>query len=316
MTTILYIAAGERLIRDGIVEYANIGMTKYTAEERVKCSDYARKAAGGRWIILAQFDVTGHSDYAVREVLRKRGFVINPDDTSNIEEAKFYLPKQEVIDIISSCVSELQGRDGLILPEAGLSQSQYNAACNVIRAIEDGKRTIIAELCARFGKTIWGGVLARELNANLTIVASYVLTSLTSFKNDLTRFEQFRDFVIVDADPDVKGWESDIRSALASEKQVIVLLSMCNSSKRQSKLDFLFGLDVNRRLLIVDEADFGVHKANQSKPLVEGRRDDDVVILMTGTNGDKAASIWPVDHYLSVTYPELLIEKNRSKLAS
>jgi hypothetical protein len=30
---------------------------------------------------------------------------------------------------------------------------------------------------------------------------------------------------------------------------------------------------------------------------------------MTGTNGDKAAGIWPVDHYLSVTYPELLIEK-------
>jgi hypothetical protein len=35
---------------------------------------------------------------------------------------------------------------------------------------------------------------------------------------------------------------------------------------------------------------------------------------MTGTNGDKAASIWPVDHYLSVTYPELLIEKHKDRL--
>ena len=41
------------------------------------------------------------------------------------------------------------------LPVAGLSQNQYDAANNVLEAISAGKRTIIAELCARFGKTIW-----------------------------------------------------------------------------------------------------------------------------------------------------------------
>ena len=211
-------------------------------------------------------------------------------------------------------INELLKRVGQTLPEAGLSQNQHDAAINVIAAVEEGKRTIVAELCARFGKTIWGGALAREMGANLTIVASYVLTSFTSFKKDLTSFEQFRNFVIVEAD--AGDWKSEVESALASEKQVVVLLSMCVGSKRQSKIDFLFGLDVARRLLLVDEADFGVHKPSQSKPLVEGRRSDDVVILMTGTNGDKAASIWPVDHYLSVTYPELIIEKRRSELAN
>lgn len=83
---------------------------------------------------------------------------------------------------------------------------------------------------------------------------------------------------------------------------------MCSGGRRQDKIDFLFDLDVVR-LVIIDEADFGVHRANQSTPLIEARGVQDVVILMTGTNGDKAASIWPVDHYLSVTYPELLIEK-------
>jgi hypothetical protein len=57
-----------------------------------------------------------------------------------------------------------------------------------------------------------------------------------------------------------------------------------------------------------------VHQVKQSQPLIEARKDTDVVILMTGTNGDKAASIWPVDHYLSVTYPELLIEKHKDRL--
>jgi hypothetical protein len=75
----------------------------------------------------------------------------------------------------------------------------------------------------------------------------------------------------------------------------------------------LFGQPVNK-LVIVDEADFGVHQVKQSQPLIEARGQDDVVVLMTGTNGDKAASIWPVDHYLSVTYPELLMEKHADRL--
>lgn len=200
-------------------------------------------------------------------------------------------------------------RHGQLLPEAGLSQNQYDAARNVIDAMQKGKRTVVAELCARFGKTIWSGALIRETDAQLTIVASYVLTSFTSFKKDLTSFEQFRDLQIIEAGDD--GWENDVASAIVGKKQCVVLLSMCQGSRRQDKINFLFGLDV-KRLVIVDEADFGVHQVKQSKPLIEARGSDDTVILMTGTNGDKAASVWPVDHYLSVTYPELLMEKKLS----
>ena len=198
-------------------------------------------------------------------------------------------------------------RVGQPLPVAGLSQNQHDAAYNVLDNIYHGKRTIIAELCARFGKTIWSGVLVRESNADLTIVASYVLTSFASFLKDLTSFEQFRNLVIVDtSEPD---YQEKIDNGLSDNKQVVALLSMCGGENRQKKIDYLFNTPVNR-LVLIDEADFGVHKQNQSKPLIDARNPDDVVVLMTGTNGDKAASIWPVDHYLSVTYPELLIEKN------
>jgi hypothetical protein len=192
------------------------------------------------------------------------------------------------------------------LPLAGLSQNQYSAADNVLTAIAEGKRTIVAELCARFGKTIWSGALIRETDKQLTIVASYVLTSFASFKKDLSSFEQFRDFILIDAGEE--DWEDHIQNAINGRLQTVVFLSMCAGGRRQEKIDFLFGQPVDK-LVIVDEADFGVHKAGQSKPLIEARSEDDVIILMTGTNGDKAASIWPVDHYLSVTYPELLIEK-------
>lgn len=192
------------------------------------------------------------------------------------------------------------------LPIAGLSQNQYSAAENVLTAIGEGKRTIVAELCARFGKTIWSGTLIRETDKQLTIVASYVLTSFASFKKDLSSFEQFRNFVLVDAGEE--DWEDHVQNAINSGLQTVVFLSMCVGGRRQEKIDFLFRQSVDK-LVIVDEADFGVHKAGQSKPLIEARGEDDVIVLMTGTNGDKAASIWPVDHYLSVTYPELLIEK-------
>lgn len=208
-------------------------------------------------------------------------------------------------------VNELLKKVGQSLPVAGLSQNQYTAAENVIEAISEGKRTIVAELCARFGKTIWSGALIRETGAELTIVASYVLTSFASFKKDLSSFEQFRDFVLIDSGE--TDWEVKIQQARDKGKQAIVFLSMCAGSRRQNKIDTLFGHSINK-LMIIDEADFGVHQPKQSRPLAEVRSEDDVVIIMTGTNGDKAASIWPVDHYLSVTYPELLIEKHKDRL--
>jgi hypothetical protein len=138
-----------------------------------------------------------------------------------------------------------------------------------------------------------------------------VLTSFASFKKDLSTFEQFRDFVLVDAADE--DWDDHTQNAIEAGLQVVVFLSMCAGGRRQDKIDFLFAQSVNK-LMIIDEADFGVHQVKQSQPLIEARGEADVVVLMTGTNGDKAASIWPVDHYLSVTYPELLMEKYKDRL--
>ena len=196
------------------------------------------------------------------------------------------------------------------LPVVGLAAWQARTAEQIISDITVGRRTIIAELCARFGKTIWSGTLIRETNAQLTVVVSYVLTSFASFEKDLSGFEQFKDFVLIDtADEE---YQEVVSAALSQGKQVVAFLSMCVGTKRQEKIDFLFGQTQNR-LVIVDEADFGVHRAGQAKPLLDARDSNDVVILMTGTNADKAASFWPVDKALSVVYPELIMEKRKTQ---
>lgn len=191
-------------------------------------------------------------------------------------------------------------------PPVALTAWQARSAERALAEIAAGRRTIMAELCARFGKTIWGGVLTRETNARLTVVVSYVLTSFASFEKEFVSFKQFADFVTVDTSE--ADYQQVIDQALAENKQVVAFLSMCVGSRRQQKIDYLFGLFTNR-LVLIDEADFGVHRSGQARPLVEARNPNDVIILMTGTNADKAASYWPVDSAISVVYPELLIEK-------
>lgn len=192
------------------------------------------------------------------------------------------------------------------LPVAGLAPWQYDAATNILSAVGDNKKTILAELCARFGKTIWGGALSLESQCRLTIVASYVLTSFASFAKDLSAFEQFRSMELIDsADPNYK---KEIESALKQNKQVTVFLSMCGSKKRQDRIDYLFSLD-HDRLVLIDEADYGAHTNNQADPFIAARKTNDIVVLMTGTNGERACGNWEIDHYLGTTYAELLMEK-------
>lgn len=300
---------GERWVKDG-------QDPKTEVLKRIKDSVGVRKDKinDGTIELVSFWDVTELAKTKCPERLKQHGRV---DDyiREHIGFRKGTTGEIHTLDatVMAYKVNEYLKKVGQPLPVAGLSQNQYTAAENVISAIAEGKRTILAELCARFGKTIWSGALIRETGAQLSIVASYVLTSFASFKKDLSNFEQFRNLVLVEAGDN--NWEDTVNDALTGGKQVVVFLSMCAGGRRQDKIDFLFGQKVNK-LILVDEADFGVHQVKQSQPLIEARGEQDVVVLMTGTNGDKATSIWPVDHYLSVTYPELLIEKHKDRLES
>jgi hypothetical protein len=196
------------------------------------------------------------------------------------------------------------------LPVAGLAQWQYDQANAVIDAVKLGKRIILAELCARFGKTIWAGALAIETGAKVTVIASYVLTSFASFAKDLNQFEQFRNMEIIDSGDD--NYKKQIKDALKEGRQVVVFLSMCGGSLRQDRIDFIFGLKENR-LVFIDEADFGAHTDKQADPFIVAKKPQDVVVLMTGTNGERACGNWDVGgkegYYIGTTYAELLMER-------
>jgi len=209
-------------------------------------------------------------------------------------------------DSMSIRVSKFLSENGQALISAGLSTDQYEQAEKVVDAYNNGSRTILSELCARFGKTIWSSAVATETEQELVIVASYVKTVFASFASDIARFEQFKEYVHVDTGQE--DYQKKIRQAFKDGKKVFAYLSLCGGSKRQERLDFLFSLR-KRRMLIIDEADFGAHTENQSLPLQDARMKSDFILIMTGTNSDRAASTWNVDFMTSKTYPELLVSK-------
>jgi ribosomal protein L24 len=193
------------------------------------------------------------------------------------------------------------------LPSAGLSTMQYRMCLQTLEAYEQGKQVVLAELCARFGKTIYSGAVARELESPLVIVASYVKTVFASFAKDLTSFQQWSHYQHVDTQKD--GWQEQVTQALKSKKPVICYLSMCSGSQREARIKWLCQKRVER-LLVVDEADYGSYRPGQAELLKKHIGKRDRVLIMTGTNADRASKLWKIDTMLSVTYPELLVQKH------
>jgi hypothetical protein len=248
-------------------------------------SDYAKQV--GKYYQRSRMD-----DFIREQVGYRKG---NTGEMHTIPAIQFQL-----------AVNAILVKVGQPLPVAGLSTYQYRVAQEVIAAFENGHTVVLAELCARYGKTLWAGALACEQDAPLTIVASYVKTVFPSFAKDWTSFDQFKKYAHVDTQsPD---YQTTIRNALKNGQPIIAYLSMCKGTRREERINFLFGLKTDR-LVIVDEADFGVHRDGQSKPLIAAVGSADRVVLMTGTNADRAVSDWRVDYPVSVTYPELLVQK-------
>jgi hypothetical protein len=152
-------------------------------------------------------------------------------------------------------------------------------------------------------------VIAIESGIPVVVVTSYVLTSFTSFKKDIRKYQQFQEIEIVDMSD--KNYQLDIKRFIMEGKQVMVFLSLCNGSGREERINFLNNIDT-QRLVFVDEADYGAHQKKQFEALKKLVKDNDVLILMTGTNSDRASSEWDIDLMVSTTYFELLVNKKEA----
>lgn len=265
------------LIKDGTIELAAFW----------DVTDYAKSI--GRYFKQSRVD----------DHIRKRAIGHRKEGSREVHT----LPAQEVKKKVNGFLS----KQGQPLKTLNLAVWQARQLEFLLADIDAGARTLGLELCGRFGKTTFGGAAIIETGVRLTVITSYVLTAFTSFENDLSDFDQFKDLVLVDTKDD--DYKDTVDANLKAGKQVVAFVSLCGGGLRQDRLSFLGSRPVTR-LWLIDEADYGAKRTKQVEALKNAKRPNDVLLAMTGTDADQATALWSLDTTLrSVTYPELVHEK-------
>lgn len=208
-------------------------------------------------------------------------------------------------------VNEILRKSKQPLQICELPTAPYEAVCEIVSHLKDGKKKILGQLAPRFRKTLTESFIALEMEWDLTIIATYVPNVFYGFKNQLRKYEQFRNIEIIDCSD--KDYQQQIKKSLKDKKKVFALLSLCNGSKREERCEFLYSLCKRNRGTMIEEADLGAHKSKQVEVLKKYQSDNDIVIITTGTNGEKAITLWDIDSVVEFTYFELLVNKSLQK---
>ena len=258
------------------------------------------------------WNIYNERDYAVHSELRRPIFrdrvTYAKSDVQTIEAFDFAVNpewskarmKQLVQEVISEAVETINGEVKRVdfIPTTW----QQRAIEFIASSFDDGWKTILLELAARFGKTGTLTQLFSYSDADVMVVANYVKTVNRSFGDTVVRF--FSDSVSY-LDASDADFETKLQTELDRGQKVLITCSLFNSAKLDKRIEAI--TKVPNRFVVVDEADYGAHTpANLAK--VEKLRQDVPLILMTGTNADRAAGSHDIDAHLAITYFDMLME--------
>jgi hypothetical protein len=209
-------------------------------------------------------------DYVLHEVLKNKGlyhygdhkgtewFKI-PGDT--VEDARKFLDQE---------ITQLEGekvRQSVVLRQ--VQQTALDQAMQFIESAEDSA-SLIANLCPRFGKTIWALSLFNRITAKygnrVMLLPAYWLSVHSSFISELDRFKDFNDIVQIDADDEeaaTVAW-----TAIENGQRIIVPISLHGEIDEWcSKHSWLADIPNDEIFMFADEGDFGTHTENQKEKL-------------------------------------------------
>ena len=182
-----------------------------------------------------------------------------------------------------------------------LTEWQKRALRFLGQSLESGNEVTVLELAARFGKTLAMLAAFKFSSHRVMVVANYVKTVNTSFRKEAALYFSGE---IVTVDTSENDFQLLVQRYLDEGFKVLITCSLHKSTKLDANVQFIRTLP--ERLIVVDEADYGAHTDAQRKK-VELLRENSQLVLMTGTNSDRAAQDYNVDSYFSVTYPDMLL---------
>lgn len=254
-------------------------------------------------------------DFAIHNELKKRGlrpakdkdgkpildgqgneFFLIPGNT--VEEVNLYL--QDVIVSFGASANEklrLREAQNRIINER---LENYNSS-------NSQRVDHVSNLCPRFGKTTEELHYFNKINKKIMMGPSAVLSTHTSFKDDIARFRDFEDieYITTHENPD---YEKDIKKAFSQGKRVFVTVSLFSKNKKYFK--FLRDIPNGDKYICIDEGDFAAWTPKKREVLEylipNNNTGKFCVNTMSGTNMPRMVTgANSVDGVFTATYMEL-----------
>lgn len=138
-----------------------------------------------------------------------------------------------------------------------LSYSQAKSLEFTLTQMASGSEVLLEELAPRFGKTIWALALFAHRPEQVMVVSSYVLSALSSYRKEVTTWNQFSDMVVCDS-------QEELEWALEQGYKVVIPVSLHNDYDMWlNRYRWVTKIKADNKFVFVDEADFGAHTERQ-----------------------------------------------------
>lgn len=281
--------------------------------EQGNSAEWEEKIILGSWNNLQ----TIKRDHDLHEVLTKRGLWHSGKHKGT---EWFKIPGTSVAEAfayIDTLVAEFEGKR--IRKQVKLRALQQKALDKAMGYIKAGGSdiSVIANLCPRFGKTIWAlslfNAINKEYGNNVMLLPAYWLSVHSSFVSELTDYNDFLDIVQIDTDaPDAYQQAVD---AVGADQRILVPMSLHgNLEEWKAKHAWIASIPNADVFSFADEGDFGTHTENQVAKLdyifntastpVQGRKF--VRVYASGTNVQRLARCSPdINGVIYTAYSEL-----------
>lgn len=209
-------------------------------------------------------------DYVLHDVLKNKGLYHYGDHKGT---EWFKIPGNTVDEAFAFLDAEITTLEGeKVRQKVVLRQVQERALEQAMQYIEtaEDSASLIANLCPRFGKTIWALSLFNRITAKygnrVMLLPAYWLSVHSSFISELDRFSDFNDIVQVNTDDEDAA---DIAAAaLENGQRIVVPISLHGDLEEwQDKHEWIAEIDINDIFMFADEGDFGTHTENQRDKL-------------------------------------------------
>lgn len=186
---------------------------------------------------------------------------------------------------------------------------QLEALDQIFTFLGEGKKKIMAELAARFGKTLEYLAMFLVVKQKVMVVGTYYLTALSSFKKEVGLYNEFSNMVVLDLGSE--SFQNDFDYHLSQDKKIVVLASLCGDKENDQTVrnqNAKFIETFTDKITVIDEADYGAHTKN-CVPFVNRIGHGAPVILTTGTNTERAKGEHKdLDAFLRTTYLDMIMK--------